>query len=80
MQIVVYINTYDLPHVTVFTHFEKLVQCHKKLDEAFKRQSSFDIKVTMKKDEEQNSFLEIDTSKKGTISYLLCKESIFYNK
>ena len=80
MQIVVFLNTSNLPQVTLLTHLEKLEQCEKKIYESYDRFKNSNIKSTIKKDEEGNSFLELRITKEKKISYMLCKKAIFYKK
>ena len=78
MQIIVFLNSANVPQVTLLTHLEKLEQCENKINQAHDRYKSAGIKTTIKNDEEGNSILELSVVNNESISYMLCKKAIFY--
>ena len=78
MQIVVFLNSTNVPQVTLLTHLEKLEQCESKIYQAHDRYKNAGIKTAIKNDEEGNSILELRIAGKKSISYMLCKKAIFY--
>ena len=80
MQIIVFLNTTNVPQVTLLTYLEKAEQCEKKISQAHDRYEKSGIITTIKTDEEGNSFLELITAKEDTISYMFCKKAIFFQK
>jgi len=78
MQIIVFLNSANVPQVTLLTHLEKLEQCENKINQAHDRYKSAGIKATMKNDEDGNSVLELSIADEESISYMFCKKAIFY--
>ena len=78
MQIVVFLNSTNVPQVTLLTHLEKSEQCEKKIYQAHDRYKSAGIETTIKNDEDGNSILELSIATEESISYMLCKKAIFY--
>ena len=78
MQIIVFLNSTNVPQVTLLTHLEKLEQCENKINQARNRYKSAGIKTTLKNDEDGNSILELSVVNNESISYMLCKKAIFY--
>ena len=78
MQIIVFLNSTDVPQVTLLTHLEKLEQCENKINQAHDRYKNAGIKTTIKNDEDGNSILELSIANEKSISYMLCKKAIFY--
>ena len=80
LQIIVFLNTYNIPQVTILTHFETLEKCEKKIYDSLDRYKSFGIKAKIKKNEDNESILELKEANQGTISYMFCKDAIFTKK
>ena len=78
MQIVVFLNSTNIPQVTLLTHLEKLEECEKKINQAHDRYKNAGIKTIIKNDEEGNSILELSIDTEESISYMMCKKAIFY--
>ena len=78
MQIIVYLNSTNLPQVTLLTHLEKLEQCENKINQAHDRYKSAGIKTAIKNDEGGNVVLELSVANEESISYMFCKKAIFY--
>ena len=78
MQIIVFLNSTNVPQVTLLTHLEKLEQCENKINQAHDRYKSAGIKTTLKNDEDGNIILELSVVNNESISYMLCKKAIFY--
>ena len=78
MQIIVFLNSTNVPQVTLLTHLEMLEQCENKINQAHDRYKSAGIKATMKNDEDGNSILELSIADEESISYMFCKKAIFY--
>jgi hypothetical protein len=78
MQIIVFLNSTNVPQVTLLTHLEKLEQCENKIDQARDRYKSAGIETTMKNDEDGNSILELSVTNEKSITYMFCKKAIFY--
>ncbi len=80
LQVVVFLNTTNLPQVTLLTHINKLEQCEKKIYAAHNRYKNSGINSNIKYDEEGNNYLELHVKKEEKISYMFCKKAIFYKK
>ena len=80
LQVVVFLNTTNLPQVTLLTHINKLEQCEKKIYDAYNRYKNSGINSNIKNDEEGNNYLELRIKKEKKISYMFCKKAIFYKK
>ena len=78
MQIVVFLNSTNVPQVTLLTHLAKSEQCEKKIYQAHDRYKNAGIKTTIKNDEDGNSILELSIANEDSISYMFCKKAIFY--
>ena len=78
MQIVVFLNTSNVPQVTLLTHLENAEQCEKKINQAYDRYKSAGLKTILNDDDEGNSFLEYSIDQEDAISYMFCKKAIFF--
>ena len=78
IQIILLLNSTEVPSVNVLTHFDNLTICENKLNETLKRNIEGGNNASLIKDNENNKFLKIEFNNEDTISYWLCKETIFY--
>lgn len=78
MQIIVYLNSNNIPQVTLLTHLENLEQCEKKIFQTHDRYKSAGVKTIIKNDEDGNNILELNVASEESISYMFCKKAIFY--
>ena len=78
LQIILSMNSLNVPTVNVITHYNALEICENKLDETLKRniQGGNDAKIVV--DSESNKLLKIKFKNEDSISYWFCKETIFY--
>ena len=78
IQIILILNSAEVPYINVLTHFDNLKACEIKLDEALKRNLEGENNAQMITDNENNKLLKIEFDNEETISYWYCKQTIFY--
>ena len=78
IQIILILNSAEVPNINVLTHFDNLKACEIKLYEALKRNLEGENNAQMITDNENNKLLKIEFDNEETISYWYCKQTIFY--
>ena len=78
LQIILLINTTEVPTINVLTHYDSQEVCETKLNETYKRNIEGGNKAEILKDDENKKFLKIEFNNEKSVSFWMCKQTIFY--
>ena len=78
IQIILILNSAEVPTINVLSHFDNQKVCELKLDETLKRNLEGGNNAQIITDNESNKLLKIEFDNEETISYWYCKQTIFY--
>ena len=78
IQVIIYINSLNVPQITLINHYNSNELCNKSLNAVYTRLKKGNINVSIIKDDEDYDFLKVVMKEKSTKSYWFCKKAIFY--
>ena len=80
INIIIYLNTQNVPQINVVTNFKNLEVCESKFQENLERIKGNNKKGSIKIDQDNKKYLEIVDKANNLKSYWFCNEIIFYRK
>ena len=78
LQVILSLDVSQVPSVNVITHFKSLEVCEIKLEQTLKRNIDGGNDAKLLLDSENNMYIKIEFNNDDSVSYWVCKETIFY--
>ena len=78
LQVILYLNSPNIPEVNILTHFKDKSECQKKIISTFARVKNGGLNASIILNEEGTKVLLVSMPKKNKKNYWFCKKTIFY--